>query len=119
MQSGCAVMQYEVITYNQIEGMHCWKAAPSKFCYLRNEHRHIFHIRCWFAVTDPDREIEINDQQSEIESAIYKQFGKNKGTGAYFGGMSCEDIAKWCIERFGCISCEVLEDGYGGAYVRK
>lgn len=112
-------MKYQVITCNQIEGMHFWKDAPQQFCYLRNEHRHIFYIRCWFDVTDPDREIEINEQQGIIKSTIHAHYGNARGTGAFFGGMSCEDIARWCIEHFKCTACEVLEDGFGGAYVRE
>lgn len=118
MQGRCCIMKYYVITSNKIDGMHCWKDAPEKFNYLKNEHRHIFYIRCWFSVTDTDREIEINEQQSIIERAVKKHYGNAIGTGAYFGGMSCEDIARWCIEQFGCVACEVLEDGFGGAYVR-
>lgn len=41
------------------------------------------------------------------------------GAGVDFGGMSCEQIAQWFIDYFKCTECEVLEDGFGGAYARK
>ncbi len=112
-------MKYQVVTCNHIEGVHCWKKAPSKFGYLRNKHRHVFVIRCWFDVTETDREIEINDKQGLIQESIYMSFGNSRGTGADFRGMSCEEIARWCIKAFECAACEVLEDGFGGAYVRQ
>lgn len=110
----------QIITFNQIVGCHKWPAAPEKYAYLRDLHRHVFHVRCWFNVDHSDRQIEINDMQNVIEHAFKASFGKeNRGKGIQFGSMSCEDIANWCIDAFGCQACEVLEDGYGGAYVRK
>lgn len=109
-----------IITHNQIIGSHYWKDAPVQYAYLRNLHRHVFTIRCKFEVSHEDREIEINDMQDTIEDAIKHKFGKSVGIGAgvCFGGMSCEQIATWCIDYFGCTECEVLEDGFGGAYAR-
>lgn len=110
---------YQVITFNKITGMHYWENAPDKFKYLSYPHRHEFYIRCWFDVADPDREIEINEQQYIIESTIKERYMNHRGEGVFFGGMSCENIAEYCIDVFGCAACEVLEDGFGGAYVRK
>ena len=109
-------MKY-IITYNEIVGMHYWEKANEPFKYLANEHRHIFKIRCWFPVNHTDREIEINAKQYEIEAAIKKDFNSIDEKGANFGGMSCEMICEYLIEKFGCESCEVLEDGFGGAYI--
>ena len=64
-------------------------------------------------------EIELNDKQWIIEKVIKHDFGYKRGTGVNFGGMSCEQIAEYCINAFNCSACEVLEDGFGGAYVRK
>lgn len=112
-------MTYQVITSNQVVGVHRWVDAPMKYIYLTYPHRHVFHIRCWFPVGHVDREIEINKMQDTIQTVIESKYGNRPGTGADFGGMSCESIAEWCIETFECDACEVLEDGYGGAYVRK
>lgn len=110
-----------IITHNEIIGSHYWKDAPEKYKYLRNLHRHVFTIRCKFEVSHEDREIEINDMQDIIAEGIEDEFGQgvDVGAGINFGGMSCEQIASWCINRFGCVECEVLEDGFGGAYARK
>lgn len=113
-----------IITHNEIIGSHYWKNAPEKYKYLRNTHRHVFVIRCKFEVSHGDREIEINHMQDLIYEDIRARFCDcdDFGAGVDFGGMSCEQIATWCIGQFGqfgCIECEVLEDGFGGAYVRE
>ena len=106
-----------IVTYNEIVGMHEWKNAPEKYKYLSNRHRHVFKIRCWFEVFHADREIEINEMQYQIESHIKREFQSNDGCGIDFGEMSCEMICKYIINHFGCAFCEVLEDGFGGAFV--
>lgn len=110
-----------IITHNEIIGSHYWKDAPVQYAYLRNLHRHVFTIRCKFEVSHEDRDIEINHTQDIIQDAIEAEFGEGAdiGAGINFEGMSCEQIAQWCINEFNCIECEVLEDGLGGAYVRK
>lgn len=108
----------QVITKNNIVGTHYWKNAPQEFEYLSFPHRHIFSIRCWFNVSHADREIEINDMQVKIENGIKSKFGSDS-IGVTFNGLSCEDIADFCIKNFDCVKCEVLEDGEGGAVVRR
>ena len=110
----------QIITFNQIIGCHNWPGAPERYAYLRNTHRHVFHVRCWFYVDHSDRQIEINDMQQIIEYEFTKKWSlKGEGKGFQFGAMSCEDIAKWCVDTFECEACEGMEDGFGGAYVRR
>ena len=111
-------MKMQVITHNQIIGFHCWPSAPDEYSYLKDIHRHVFVIRCRFDVEHSDRDIEINDMQDRIEYEIKRHFGSYEAKGVDFGVCSCEDIAMFCINTFGCCECEVLEDGFGGAYVR-
>ncbi len=110
-------MTFHVITHNNIIGFHCWHNAPAEYAYLRSPHRHVFSIRCRFHVSHTDRQIEINEMQDMIEGRIKAKFTKEGYVN--FASMSCEDIARYCIEEFGCEECEVLEDGFGGAYARK
>lgn len=107
------MMKREVVTYNSIEGFHKWPGAPAGLEYLAARHRHLFEIRCRFTVTHNDREIEINRQQNTIEGFLVSHFGRP----CEFEEMSCESIAEVIMNRFGesCVSCQVLEDGYGGA----
>ena len=111
-------MKHQIVTCNQIIGHHFWLKAPDEYGYLRNSHRHVFVIRCKFSVEHTDRQIEINDMQNIIEQHFKKAFAAIYD-GIDFGNMSCEDIATYCINTFGCDECEVLEDGFGGANVWK
>mgnify|MGYP007029251346 FL=1 len=106
-----------VITKNYIEGLHCWKDAPNHLDYLRNKHRHIFHVHCYWEVKHNDREIEIIETQKEVDN-YFKKYYSNKYNMCDFENMSCEDI---CNELLGCYKEKglkqvlVLEDGQGGA----
>ena len=109
-------MRISVVTHNSVEGFHCWPGAPARCGFLAHKHRHVFMIICEFGVSDADREIEIFTRQQEIQSLVAERFGAP----AAFGAMSCEHIALWLMERFpGCEKCTVLEDGAGGAIVRR
>lgn len=109
-------MNTYVLTYNEIEGIHYWENAISPVEFLKHPHRHVFVIKCQFEVTDDDRQIEIIIQQNKIKDYIEKKFGYP----ALFKNMSCEMIAKDIILNFkNCSICEILEDGYGGAKVRR
>lgn len=103
-------------TLNQIEGFHRWPDAPEECGYLTAKHRHIFLIRCEFEVAHLDRDIELVMQQHRIAALIKDAFGFP----AEFGACSCEQIALYILDRFDrCVKCSVLEDGMGGAVVRK
>lgn len=105
-------MKREVITYNTIEGFHCWPDADNGCAYLRERHRHIFVIRCYFGVSHNGREIEINTKQGKIDSLLKCAYGSP----CEFESLSCEDIAEWLLGSMpDCDKVEVLEDGYGGA----
>jgi hypothetical protein len=107
-----------VETYNEVPGLHYWPEAPDEVCFLRNKHRHIFCIRCFFEVNHTNRERELYITQGEIEQYFSDKYPRNEHC-IDFGEMSCEMIAVDLMKGLGCISCEVLEDGKGGALVRK
>lgn len=104
-----------VLTKNNVEGFHKWSEAPEEVAFLRDQHRHIFEITCLFEVSHEEREIEIILQQREIEKYLYIKYGSP----CDFGGMSCESIATDLLEYFNAYEVKVLEDGEGGAIVRK
>lgn len=111
-------MKTKVITFNEVQGLHRWLTAPEDN-YLKNVHRHVFIIRCWFNVSHSDRDIEIIEKQNEIQEALNRGFYKKDQEMLNFEDMSCEMIAQWLINETGCSKAVVLEDGYGGAEVEK
>jgi len=104
-----------VITKNYIEGYHYYPEAGGNIKFLSHRHRHIFHVRCEFDVSDLDRQVEIFTMQGKIA----EYFEKTYGVPAEFKDMSCEMIADAVLKQLkGCVRVAVLEDGEGGARVR-
>lgn len=106
-----------VVTKNYIDGLHYWKDAPDHLDYLRNKHRHVFCIFCYWEVKHNDREIEIIETQKEVD-IHFKKYYSNKYSMCDFENMSCEDICNELLERYegrGLKRITVLEDGQGGA----
>lgn len=107
-----------VVVSLQVEGTHRWEECPFKeVSYLRQDHRHMFHIKATMFVSHDDREVEIIKLKHKIqEYLIMGYFDSNKML-CDFDKMSCEMIAKELMEKFDLYSCEVLEDGENGAVV--
>lgn len=103
-------MKTNIIVNLQYEATHYWEGCNiEEVMYLKNPHRHIFHICCKKEVTHDDRDIEIIMFKQIILKYLHSNFKGN------FGGMSCEMIAKKLFEVFGLNYCSVLEDNESGA----
>jgi len=114
-------MKSYVIISLDVEGFHFYPHAPDEVAFLASRHRHLFKITVHFSVTDLNREVEIFIEQWKLSKYIASAFG----CPAEFNDRSCEQIAVSIIAAYqrGLISsaqvasCEVLEDGKGGAVV--
>lgn len=103
-------MKKYVIVKLQFEGIHHWESCNiDEVSFLKNNHRHIFHIKASRQVSSNDREIEILQLKKAISTYIKTSYPED------IGCMSCEDIAEDLINTFDLSSCEVLEDGENGA----
>lgn len=113
----------------KFEGVHCYPNAPEEVAYLRNPHRHEFHVEAEIEVFHDDRELEFImvkhriDEFFEIHSEL--------------GSMSCEMIAMelrnhlWKLyplpkgedtfsgTRGRKINIRVSEDGENGVYLKE
>lgn len=104
-----------VIVRFQVEGFHCWPAAPENRSYLRERHRHLFHVEARVEVTHDDREIEIHD----LRDFCLMHFPSGE-----LGSLSCENLATILMLEIRnafpdrVIQVEVLEDGENGAFVQ-
>lgn len=106
----------KVIVSLTIEGIHKWSGCNIKEVdFLKQEHRHIFYIKCKKVVSHDDREIEIIMLKRTILAYLRQKYEEN-GI-CKFGDKSCEMIAKELLEVFSLSSCEVLEDNENGAEV--
>lgn len=95
------------------EGYHSYKDAPDEVSFLKNKHRHIFHIKVWIEIFHNDRDIEF---------ILFKRFVDNFIKDNDFNNHSCEmisdDLYKYIIAKYSNrqIQIEVSEDNENGSY---
>lgn len=107
----------EVLIRLQVEGFHNWPKAFVEVGFLRDRHRHIFHIECRKVVEHDDRDIEIITLKRTIEKHLHDMYYEGSRGACEFGSMSCEMIAAELLHQYDLSSCEVTEDGENGAIV--
>jgi hypothetical protein len=109
-----------VIARTKIEGIHRWSGCPiEQVSYLRDYHRHMFHIEARVKVTHPDRDVEFIELAHKIEQHLLINYYDEKLRLCNFGDSSCEMIAEELMNAFNLNYCEVNEDNEGGAVVER
>ncbi len=105
-----------IIVNIQVPGVHRWLACPiDEVGYLRNYHRHMFHIKCYLKVGHADRDVEIIMFKKKVKDYLREEYFDTDNDVCFFDNMSCEMIAKELYDQFGLEACEVLEDNENGA----
>ena len=97
-------------------GFHRWKDAPQDVAFLREWHRHIFHVHVLLRVSKLNRELEFFQVQTELNDYL-QQTWEGKSFEA-----SCEMIADAIIKALSTKglpikSAMVSEDDENGALV--
>src|SRR5882672_2854906 len=84
------------------EGIHCWPACPfEEVSYLRDPHRHIFHITAYKEVCHDDRDVEFIMLKHGIEQFLdIKYPPAQPNLCAQLGATSCEMLARQLMEAF-------------------
>jgi hypothetical protein len=97
------------------EGIHCWPECPfEEVKYLRDPHRHIFHIKAHKQVFHDDRDVEFIMLKHQVETYLRDTYPRGR-----MGLTSCEMLGRELMNKFGLIEVEVSEDGENGAIVSK
>lgn len=98
----------------QFEGFHAWTDCPFEDVdFLRDRHRHIFHVKLTVPVTHSDRDVEFIRFKREVNEFINQKWPDGE-----LGSMSCEMLGGVILDHFTNASvCEVSEDGENGAIV--
>ena len=108
----------EVYCTLQVEGTHSWPGCPfDEVAYLRDPHRHMFHIKAFKKVSHNDRDTEFIILKHRIQEYFFNKYHMPMQQLCVFGAMSCEMIAEELITEFRLSQCEVNEDGENGAIV--
>lgn len=91
---------------------HNWPNAPGSVKFLRNMHRHVFHVSVAKKVEHNDRDIEFFTLQKQVKDFVEERFA-----GRELEGMSCEMMASQILIHFDATSVAVSEDGENEAVV--
>lgn len=91
---------------NEFEALHYWSKAPKEVEFLRDKHRHIFHVRTTVNVEHNDRDIEFILLKRDLNRAL-DDFKKLVAANPTF---SCEDVCEYIIE--------YIENNYKCSYIK-
>jgi len=96
----------------QFEAFHRWKDAPDEVAFLRDRHRHLFHVRVEWPVSHANRDREFFIEQRKAQRAVeWLRLEPDSEE------WSCETWAARIGESVGASRVEVSEDGENGATV--
>ena len=110
----------EVFCSLNVEGIHRWDGCPiEEVKYLKDDHRHLFGIKCYVEVTHNDRDVEFIELKHKVHAYLKDKYYNNIKRIHYFGSMSCEMIAEELINEFNLSKCEVNEDNENGSILTK
>jgi hypothetical protein len=111
-------MQINIVVRLQVDGLHHWPSCDiEEVAFLRDIHRHMFHIEAKKIVNHEERDVEIIKFKRDIQDYLYSQYWNGNMRSYFFGPMSCESIARELVEHFKLSYCSVLEDNENGAEV--
>lgn len=94
----------------RFEGFHHWPDAPQEVAFLRDLHRHEFHVRVWTQVDHEDRAIEFILFKRIVDRTI-QSLQSTRDTKTW----SCEMWAREIGALSAAEAVEVSEDGENGA----
>lgn len=100
-----------IILNTRFSAIHCWPECPIiEVGYLRNPHRHEFHVKMKMQVHHANRDVEFIQLKNDVNKWIRENWEASD-----LGSMSCEDMCKTLFLEFGVDYVSVLEDGENGA----
>lgn len=100
-----------VYVTTQFVAFHRWTEAPDEVAFLRQFHRHVFHVKMLMHVAHNDRDLEFFILKARLEAYI-----QSKLVGRYVD-WSCETMATMILNQFEAAQVDVSEDGENGAVV--
>jgi 6-pyruvoyl-tetrahydropterin synthase len=107
-------MKTFVVIKAQFEAIHQWEECPiSEVDFLRQPHRHIFHVTVKFKVGHNNRELEFIVMKHKLEDILAKYNRR------FIGNKSCEMLAEEIMLKLDADFVSVYEDDENGAEVVK
>lgn len=107
-----------ILSRLKVEGIHRWANCPiDEVSFLKNYHRHMFHITCSKFVCHNDRDIEFIQFSHTVQTYLNQKYYSEKFRCLFFDNLSCEMLAEELYHKFDLFGCEVNEDGEGGSII--
>lgn len=104
-------MEKRVFATSRFEAVHAWPGCDiDEVDYLRNRHRHVFHVKA-------EKDVNHNDRDTEFIWLKHRVEEETASWGRELGPTSVEMMAERLIGRLGLVACEVLEDGENGVRI--
>jgi len=99
------------------EGIHNYPGAPEEVAFLRDKHRHIFHVIVFIQQFHSNRDLEFIMFKHWLDKTIAKHLVPMKLSKSC--EMMAEELAKYIKKRYGKreLRIEISEDGENGAYL--
>lgn len=117
METGITI-ELTVTAKFRFEGIHHWPDAPDSVEFLREWHRHVFHVEGEISVSHENREVEFITLANQMKIFLIGLFSQANFPGVLnLGYSSCETIARILANEFELSRCYVSEDGENGATV--
>lgn len=104
-----------IVVRTQFEGWHQYNGAPQPVAYLKNLHRHIFHVEVVIDVNHNNRELEFILVKDAINTFIKSQPFDITASCEQMATMICEYLISVYGERN--MQCSVYEDNENGGRV--
>lgn len=106
----------EVYCRTRFEGFHKWPDAPDEVAFLRDRHRHEFHVELTVSVDHDNRDVEFILLKRELDEFIQATLLDGRDT------LSCEQMGVEIADHFSDVygpgvTVDVSEDGENGAVV--
>lgn len=116
-------MDRQIYIQTQFAGYHRWDAAPNEVAFLRNRHRHIFHVKVSVPVRHNDRDIEFFMMKKVVDNFILNVIDPDNCQDVGSCEMLCERIADYVHRHYEynwdeIVTVEVSEDRENGAIIR-
>lgn len=107
-------IQKNIIVTTKFSAIHHWPGCYiEEVSYLKNPHRHEFHVQVKAPVIHDDRHIEFINLKNRIETWLQKNWDKKD-----LGQMSCEQMCTSLLNVFLELTyVRIMEDNENGAEV--
>lgn len=98
----------------EFEGLHSYPDAPLSVEFLRNEHRHIFHVKVYIEVRHNNRDVEFILFKRFLDNII-KELNKPLGSCEMISDQLYQKISRFYPGRK--VIIDVSEDNENGSYI--